>query len=144
MRTARAIALIVLVSGPVSLTLSGWAQDSWVAKVDKSPILLLSEGGTLSVRNRTDKVVKSYGLGCARSKHGRFLVVHRFRLETTTIPPLGQALMATFDGGPEGRSKCESLTAKLIPLEVTFQDGPTWQLEQVASSKTPTSSSEMK
>ena len=56
-------------------------QDTWIENVKGSPVTLISEEYTLTLRNRTRQLVNSYQLACARHEHDRFAVLHEFPIE---------------------------------------------------------------
>lgn len=106
---------------------SAFGRDAdWIDNTHGAPLLIVGKEHTLTVKNRSQKTVQSYRLGCLRSDPHS--VVHRFPLEKTQIAPSTGNMVATFDAPPEEQVTCQKLRARVSVLEVTFTDGTKWQL----------------
>jgi hypothetical protein len=124
MKASKFFVLIALaLTGSVNL----FAQDL-VLNVTNAPIELIQKGHTLSVRNRSNQTIVSYGLGCARLERKLIKVTLRLKIEKNEIPAATAISSASFDLLPEELRTCQDLKSRLVPLRVIYKNGQTWSL----------------
>src|ERR1700681_2743861 len=111
MNYAGVITFFFLIIGIGSATLV--EDPNWIANVNGAPLAIVAKGRTITVRNDTKQLVRSFRLGCVHARRRHPAVVHLFPLESTAIPPLGKTIRATFDGAPGEQVTCQNLSAQL-------------------------------
>ena len=119
------------------VALASASTRDWVVDSQNAPLRLTGGGnGSFTVKNRSEKQVSTFTLGCVHPSGKKYIVLHRFPVVVRALDR-GWSMDSGIMDAPYTEEYAECVVkraAKMAVLRVTFKGGGVWNADEATPS----------